>query len=121
MSSAMMTRMFGFCGCWAKAGSPEIVPTAVKAVRASRPDRMLRAKLMAYSPRIFIASYFEQPAAFRSNRGSRGSGPLCLAGSGRPFGSATGVGCRQSALLALMTGLLHFRKDAVEVVGLRRL
>src|SRR5260370_22992449 len=46
MSSAMMTRMLGFCGCWAAAGATAVVATAAK---ASNPGRMFLAKPIKHS------------------------------------------------------------------------
>src|ERR1700682_4331957 len=45
MSSAMMTRMFGFC-CCANAGAPAVVAAAAK---ASSPDQMFFAKPIIHS------------------------------------------------------------------------
>jgi len=95
----MMTRMFGFCGCWARAGSPEIVPIAVKAVRASSPDRMLRTKLMVYSPGIVIASEAISnegvPSGRAVTRGVEDARYVLPKVAGPRAGH--GVGCRQRA------------------------
>src|SRR3954449_12373768 len=59
MSSAMMTRMLRFCGCWADARSAEIDPIAVKVVRTTSPEWIFFLNVINYWP--FNAS---EPMAF---------------------------------------------------------
>src|ERR1700730_39235 len=129
MSSAMMTRMFGFCGCCAMAGAHAAV--AATADKASSAGRMLFAKLITHSSGFFSASDASPiPWALllevlrSDSKEDRRPVISCpeMAGS---FGAGRSrFRCRRAPhfrSFALIAGLLQSLQDAVEVVGLRRL